>query len=214
MSTFSALAPIITNPLTNYGVVGCLMTWALISGVGLYRRTHKITKIFETAEQLIVDGGDRLEFAARNERVSIAIQAIPALRGRWREFADSLAPPSKPGRPIRSTTRPREWFDLSLLASRHVGVNMRYHAALPNLLVGAGLLFTFLGLAVALSLAGDIVDKNPTIRDAALKSLLETASFKFFTSLAGLALSIAYTIFQKSRLRRVESALENFLAAV
>jgi ABC-type transporter Mla subunit MlaD len=83
------------------------------------------------------------------------------------------------------------------------------------MLVGAGLLFTFLGLAVALGLAGDVVaGGDNTQRQQGLHQLLNAASFKFFTSLAGLALSIAYTLFRNRRIRFVEQALDAFNAAV
>ena len=45
-----------------------------------------------------------------------------------------------------------------------------------------------------------------------LHQLLDAASFKFVTSLAGLALSIAYTGFRNCRLRLVERALDTFNA--
>ena len=84
----------------------------------------------------------------------------------------------------------------------------------PNLLVGAGLLFTFFGLAVALSMAGEIVAEgiSQTQRNIALHGLLTTASFKFVTSLFGLLLSICYAIFwRKICLRRIDHALSRFL---
>jgi hypothetical protein len=77
---------------------------------------------------------------------------------------------------------------------RSLDVDLRYHAALPNLLVGAGLLFTFLGLAAALSIAGGVVSGTSNERNEALRMLLEAASFKFLTSLTGLALSLAYAL--------------------
>ena len=82
---------------------------------------------------------------------------------------------------------------------------------MPGMLVGAGLLFTFLGLTVALSVAGDVVaGGDNTQRQQGLHQLLNAASFKFLTSLAGLGLSIAYTWFRNHRIRLVEQALDAF----
>ncbi len=94
-------------------------------------------------------------------------------------------------------------------------MDARYHAALPNLLVGAGLLFTFVGLAAALGTAGGIVSAGEqATRNVALQTLLETASFKFITSLAGLGLSILYALYRKRRFHLVERALDTFLATL
>jgi hypothetical protein len=80
--------------------------------------------------------------------------------------------------------------------------------------VGAGLLVTFLGLAAALSAAGEVVAEglDQARRNAALRDLLGAASVKFITSLAGLALSIGYALFRKYQLRRTEVAFSGFLA--
>ena len=86
---------------------------------------------------------------------------------------------------------------------------------MPGMLVGAGLLFTFFGLAVALAIAGDVVaGGDPVQSRQGLHQLLNAASFKFITSLAGLALSIAYTGFRNFRIRLVERALDGFTAAL
>jgi prefoldin subunit 5 len=100
------------------------------------------------------------------------------------------------------------------MSSRPVGSHLKYHAALPNLLVGAGLLFTFLGLAVALSSAAGIATGNSDERNRLLKGLLDAASFKFITSIVGLLLSIGYTIFSKHVLRGVEADIDAWCAAL
>src|SRR5207248_11189913 len=108
-----------------------------------------------------------------------------------------ILPADHSPRPIRTTLRPDVLFDLGLL--RMVGLRPRYHAAMPGMLVGAGLLFTFLGLAIALLAAGDVVAGADQVqRQLGLHQLLNAASFKFYTSLAGLALSIAYTLFRNA----------------
>jgi DNA anti-recombination protein RmuC len=104
-------------------------------------------------------------------------------------------------------------FDLGLL--RAAGLMPRYHAAMPGMLLGAGLLFTFLGLAVALSIAGGLVAGGDPVQSRhGLHQLLDTASFKFITSLAGLLLSIAYTGLRNYRIRLVEQALDGFNGAL
>jgi uncharacterized phage infection (PIP) family protein YhgE len=116
---------------------------------------------------------------------------------------------------VAATVDVRQWFDLSGLF-RAAGVDPRYHAALPGLLVGAGLLFTFLGLAAALTSAGDVVAEgvDQARRNAALRDLLGAASVKFITSLVGLFLSIGYALYRKNQLVKTERAFGAFLSAL
>ena len=111
--------------------------------------------------------------------------------------------------------RRTQWFDLSGLF-RSIGSDPRYHAALPGLLVGAGLLFTFLGLAAALASAGEVVAEgvDQARRNAALRDLLGAASVKFITSLAGLCFSIFYALYRKRELALTERAFSTFLGAL
>lgn len=246
-----AVARIITEPTVVWAVVCGLFLWAILSGATLFATTRRLIGILRSATKTVSDAPDELAFARDYEAISTRIKEEPVLRLRWQEYASSLVKPRGPhARPIRSTTRPADWFNLGLM--RSLGTDLRYHAALPNLLVGAGLLFTFVGLAAALSTASGVVGgpsstvrtpppsaveqpstpelstANPSEqlettrrvkveadqRNKALKDLLDTASFKFTTSLVGLLLSILYALHRKRCLRLAENALDSFYAAL
>lgn len=127
----------------------------------------------------------------------------------WLAFAETVVVPRDGAGPPRATIRPQQVFDLGLLS--RAGADLRYHAALPGLLVGAGLLFTFFGLSVALVNAAAIVTATDTAtRNASLRGLLDAASIKFWTSLVGLACSIAYAFWRSRRLRAVDHEIDGF----
>ncbi len=216
MNIMSAIAPVVANPRTIWAVVAALTVWAVWSGVPLWLGVARLRAALGDARRLFIGSDDAIRFVERFEAVSEELGKNEILGSRWREFRETLLSPAGPGRPVRSTSRPNAWFDMGLLRQRGVGIDPRYHAAMPNLLVGAGLLFTFLGLAVALNSAGGIVAEGvtQTERNAALHQLLEAASFKFVTSVAGLFLSIAYALLRKNRLKLVELDLDAFRAAV
>jgi len=204
------IAPIISNPVTIYGVVVALALWAIVSLGFLQVKTGRLTRALHKACKQLDAVDNPQDFAQRYEAMSDELAHDPILGGRWQAFRETLAIPLRAGEPVRATVRPDAWFDLSLLRAPDVKVDPRYHAAMPNLLVGAGLLFTFLGLAVALGSASGVVSGAPNERNDALKSLLDTASFKFVTSLAGMFLSILYALWRKARLHAVERALDRF----
>jgi methyl-accepting chemotaxis protein len=209
------VAEFISHRETVFGVGIVLVVWAFVSGVSFSRGTNRLIGALGDAKSIIEKTGSSIEFAENYEAISPKIAADPVLGSRWREYTDSLVLPQENNRPIRATTRAGGWFDIGLLRVPAIGVDARYHAALPNLLVGAGLLFTFLGLAAALGTAGGIIGGGDQAgRNNALKVLLDTASFKFITSLIGLLLSILYALFRKGCLKRIERAIDGFLTVL
>ena len=237
------IAPIIASSWVVWSVVGLLVAWAVLSAARLLSGTRAVSKALAEARLRLESVSDAPGFTSAYEGLSADLAKIPLVGGRWREFRDSLLIPKDQDQVglVRATSRAGDWFDVGSLL-RAVGVDTRYHAAMPNLLVGAGLLFTFLGLAAALGTAGGIVAGDPgqevarsavvqapvqesaslpppvnavqTERNRALKNLLDTASFKFITSLVGLFLSISYALLRKDSLKRTDTELDRFLEAV
>jgi hypothetical protein len=191
-------------------VVGFLVVWAGWSATELYRRTESLISVLARARSAVQNP----EFLSNFEAAAKQLAALPLLGAAWSTYYDTLViNADPPTRPIRSTLKPDRVFELGLISA--AGLNPRYHAAMPGMLVGAGLLFTFLGLAYALGGAGDVVAGADNLqRQKGLHQLLNAASFKFITSIAGLALSIFYTWFRNYRLRLVEQTLDGLNAAL
>jgi hypothetical protein len=136
-------------------VVGLLVVWAGSSATGLHRRTESLISVLVSARSAI----QKPEFLSNFEAAAEQLAALPFLGAAWSTYYDTLVINSDaPTRPVRSTLKPDRVFDLSLVSA--AGLKPRYQAAMPGMLVGAGLLFTFLGLAYALGGAGDVVAGN------------------------------------------------------
>lgn len=82
-------------------------------------------------------------------------------------------------------------------------VNLRFYQAMPNMLVGLGLLFTFVGLVMALYFASKGVAQEHDKAVEALQELLNAATFKFLTSLAGLSASLAFSWREKAAFHEI-----------
>ena len=206
-----SLAQSLASPAAIFVVVGLLVVWAGWSAARLQGRTESLISTLSAAGAIV----GKPEFLPNLGAAAEQLAALPFLADRWSAYYDTLIvlKDKTASRPVRSTLRPDHVFDLGLL--RAVGLKPRYHTAMPGMLVGAGLLFTFLGLAVALSAAGGVVaGGDPVQSRQGLHQLLDAASFKFITSLAGLLLSMAYTGFRNHRIRLVEQALDGFTAAL
>ena len=214
MNPMASIAPIIAHEVTIWVVSGGLLLWAGWFGVKLQTQAARLIRALREATRQVAGAANGSAFTSQYEAISERLAKSPVLGATWRAWRETLVLPVRPNRPVRATERPETWFDIGLMNSPAIGGDLRYHAALPNLLVGAGLLFTFLGLAVALSSASAIVTGDPTARSDALKALLDAASFKFITSVVGLFLSIGYALFRKRKLRSVEAALAAWCGAL
>lgn len=138
----------------------------------------------------------------------------PVVGEAWRGFAPTIAPaPGGEDAPLGYTRRPQESFGEGLLALS--GVNLRFFHAVPNLLVGAGLLFTFLGLVAALYFASrGVAAADVAEAQRALRELLAAATFKFVTSIAGLGSSLVFSWREKALLHRVQHRLAHLCGAL
>jgi ABC-type transporter Mla subunit MlaD len=152
---------------------------------------------------------NRSEFAQQFVRLDKRLAAIAPLTLSWENYKATLVFPS-PARPeapeLRATVSPQVFFNANA-----IGEGWRIYRAWPNLFVGIGLLLTFVGLVAALTFTTNAIGGAATAEQTqeALKDLLHAASFKFYTSIAGLLVSIALTM----TLRCGNAALESRLSA-
>lgn len=208
-------AEVFGNALVISGFSSLILLWAGIASFRLHRGVNRLCRAADASTATLARTPARArEFAGSYEQVATDLQDAAVVGPAWRDWSATVITPETPGIPVRSTSRPNTYFSLDLL--RYCRINPRLHAAMPNLLVGIGLLLTFAGLAIALSSAGSIADQSVSAaeRQSGLKNLLDVASAKFLTSLVGLLCSLAYTIFRGAELDKAERSLDRFLAAL
>ena len=131
----------------------------------------------------------------------------------WDEFRETLIVPDVDdvSRVVWNTVRPQDFFN-----AHEAGLHFRFYRALPNIFVGVGLLLTFVGLVSALFFATQGIDQSATVEDTqkALQNLLHAATFKFYTSIAGLAASILFVVALRVGTRIIDGGFERLSAAL
>lgn len=166
--------------------------------------------------KLTVDVGQDVDgWQGCNERVVQSIKKYPRLAGSWLETQERVT-----AVPVGDKTvhvmfgLPRDVWNPQTLLGRTF--NLSLADAVPNILVGVGLLFTFFFLSVALTettaVLGGAADAKQT--QSAIEALLKVAGAKFLTSLAGLLSSIVWTFYAKREMARLALASEHFLEAL
>ena len=141
--------------------------------------------------------------------LSVVFEQQKFLNEAWRSFKRALIV-------HRDELDGRETYVMPQYAGAHLNeariigsaINIRFYQALPNTLVGVGLFFTFIGLVMALYFASKGVGaKDVEVAQLALKDLLDAATFKFLTSLAGLLASLTFSWREKAVLHGVTSLI-------
>jgi hypothetical protein len=156
----------------------------------------------------------RAEFAEAMPQIEKRMLGTKYLRHSWQKFRETLIEPTDQDRTQRvvlNTTRPQNYFNTA-----EAGLRFPLYRAMPNLLVGIGLLLTFFGLVTALYFTTDAI-RNTTdlaVSQNALRDLLYAASFKFYTSIAGLGGSIILTLVLRYGTSAIESDFDALASAL
>ncbi len=134
--------------------------------------------------------GDYDSFRQAYNEIDAAMGRHGFLRHGWQEFVETLHIDRDPStNPVRNTKRPGLYLNIDASESLH------FLRSVPNYFVGFGLLFTFIGLAAAIYFASAGV-ASTDVRQAqeSLQKLLDAATFKFLTSITGLAASLILSL--------------------
>ncbi|MEH2524188.1 MULTISPECIES: anti-phage ZorAB system protein ZorA [unclassified Bradyrhizobium] len=157
---------------------------------------------------------DRVSFAERLPEVEKLMLGYRYLRHSWQEFRETLIEPdAEEDTPqvVLNTDRPQNYFNTA-----EVGLRFPLYRTMPNLFVGVGLLLTFFGLVTALFFTTDAIRgaADLTASQNALRDLLYAASFKFYTSIAGLAGSILLTLVIRYGISAIERSFDRLASAL
>ncbi len=203
-----SLAGYIAKALTSfYGVcviIVAIISWAILAARRFSSRMTPIEVQLQIACKLLNNYSSEERFAAHFHDFDKDIRNIELIRHPWHEFYKALLPAPDESPPVVFNTQGADAF-FSREAFLGNRINIRFYNALPNLLTGAGILGTFVGLVAGIYLASGGL-ASPHVADAkeALQNLLHGASLAFWTSIAGLLASILFSWREKHTLHRLE----------
>lgn len=139
------------------------------------------------------------------EAVRRSLERRPRFQKAWRLYSATLFTDSDDR--TWSSFQPSRTFNMRML--EHEGLRLRFYLGLPNDFVGLGLVFTFLGLVAGLYFASrSMMSADLTQAREALIQLLHAATFKFLTSIVGIAISLILSTVQRLQLERLQSSLD------
>lgn len=203
----------LSSPHAPYIFCGILVAVFIIALLDGWARLTAARVSIRRATKTLSSAADRRSFFDQFEHVGDQFATQPLVANAWAEFAKTVIVDGT-HQLVRITRRPETFFNLnSLVAPR---INLRQYSALPGYLISLGLFFTFIGLVAAIAIAsqglGEAADVKQT--QAALVQLLDVASLKFISSVAGISLSIILSFVQKAWLNRTAQLIHQFCAAI
>ena len=131
----------------------------------------------------------------------------------WQDFEDSLITRHQGNKDVvYKTDEASLFFSEERLLNQHL--NLRFWNSVPALLVGMGILGTFVGLVWGLGPFSTINFEQTDAIQVAIKELLSGVSTAFVTSVWGMFTSLLFTGLEKWRIGRVSRAIANLQRAL
>ena len=131
----------------------------------------------------------------------------------WQDFEDSLITRHQENKDVvYKTDEASLFFSEERLLNQHL--NLRFWNSVPALLVGMGILGTFVGLVWGLGPFSTINFEQTDAIQVAIKELLSGVSTAFVTSVWGMFTSLLFTGLEKWRIGRVSRAIANLQRAL
>lgn len=210
---WASIIAFLSSPGAPYlfcGILALVFFYALLDG---WARLAAVQMGVSRGIRTLEAAGSRQAFFEQFETLGDQFARQPTFANAWGEFAKTVIIDGS-RQLVRITRRPQEFFnERSLLAPR---INLRLYNAMPGYLISLGLFFTFIGLVAAIAIAASGLGDSDTVAktQAALVQLLDVASLKFISSVAGISLSVILSFIQKAIQNRVSMRIHQFNDAV
>ena len=211
MGIADSVREIIYNPIAfSFSVI--IIFSALFGYLKPSRRLQSIKKRLEEAINLLPKQDHRNEFVKNyrniiDESFSRDDSTFSYL---WKEFKEQLIKPSQEVNVFQNSIRPKEFFTLNHILEQHK-INLRWLNSLPGVLVGLGVLGTFVGLTWSLiSVVPDLSAGDQENLNNAVKTLIKGSGIAFVTSIVGLFSSLVFNFLSDHRMSKIQGLVDEF----
>ncbi|MDD5271174.1 MAG: hypothetical protein PHU14_00515, partial [Methylovulum sp.] len=104
----------------------------------------------------------------------------------------------------KTFTPAKQFFTLEKLLKDN-NINLRLYLAIPSLLVGLGVLGTFIGFSMTVWSVGDLLDASNQLES--MKKLFASVKIAFVSSVAGMFWSFIFSKFEKIQFYKLEEKI-------
>ena len=184
-------------------IVLCAIVLGIWFWVKTFRRRRLINSLTKETRQY-----NRPAQLSIKQELTAKFNRNKELAEAWQEFEDSLITRNYNEKQIvYKTDEASFFFSEARLLEQHL--NIRFWNSVPALLVGLGILGTFVGLVWGLRSFSGIDDFTSAEMEKAIKELLPGVSTAFVTSVWGMFASLLFNGLEKGCIGRVSRAIAN-----
>lgn len=198
--------------------ISVIVLYAIVSGIWFWVKTFRRRKLIDNLTKETLQYNSPAQLPIKHQ-LKEKFESNTALKDAWREFEDSLIEGKRPGNQddenqevVYKTDEASLFFSEERLLDQHL--NLRFWNSVPALLVGLGILGTFVGMVWGLMPFSDVDFTNTNQIREAIKELLSGVSTAFVTSVWGMLASFLFNGLEKRGIGRVSRAIADLQRAL
>ena len=194
---------LLNHPWIPWAAVGFLFFWGGGHWLVMQRKFFSplYRQIVEARQQLEETPEEPSVFATRFRDIDARLSRFWLLAPTWSTFSKTLIFSSR-GTPLQGSREPNHFFNAESLMGQETA--RYYYHTIPSLLLGVGVLFTLIGLVAAIRFAIEgLASGDLYVSKQALQGLLNAASLKFLSSIAGFMVAMLFSWEEKRQSYRL-----------
>ncbi|MBF0456204.1 MAG: hypothetical protein HQL72_15475 [Magnetococcales bacterium] len=194
----------VSHPLVPWVLTSLILLWGTLSWLSFRSKVGALLKGLEKATIAIEGSTSSRQFAVGFKKLDKELSQLQDIRVPWSRFRRTLNHTSNQA--VQAAQTPETFFTFDAVVLPRL--DLRYYQALPGYLIGMGLGFTFISFIVALYfIYRGLSSPDVAIVKESLSSLLNTASLKFSTSIAGLFAGLFFSWGERTAGRQLETQI-------
>ena len=188
-----------------FGLPGLLSFW---------KETEQLNKNFKEAIQKLPTADTieekRNEFVRQHQEIDDYFKDDRSVFSHlWMEFTEQLIEPTDREPVFQNSIRPEKFFTLENFLKQK-NINLKLLESMPGILVGLGVLGTFVGLSISLLRVLPYLEEGNQNLNQAVEILMSGASVAFFTSVVGLFFSLLFNFSSDKKMSALQIQLNKF----
>ena len=193
--------------------ISVIVSCAIVSGIWFWVKTFRRRRLINSLTKETLQYSRPAQSSIKQE-LAEKFNRNKELADAWREFEDSLIEGKHPENQevLYKTDEASLFFSEERLLDQHL--NLRFWNSVPALLVGLGILGTFVGMVWGLIPFSDVDFTNTNQIREAIKELLSGVSTAFVTSVWGMLASFLFNGLEKRGIGRVSRAIADLQRAL
>ena len=198
--------------------ISVIILCAIVSGIWFWVKTFRRRRLINSLTKETSQYSRPAQPSIKQE-LAEKFNRNKELADAWQEFEDSLIEGKRPGNQddenqevVYKTDEASLFFSEERLLDQHL--NLRFWNSVPALLVGLGILGTFVGMVWGLMPFSDVDFTNTNQIREAIKELLSGVSTAFVTSVWGMLASFLFNGLEKRGIGRVSQAIADLQRAL